>query len=102
MNAISGKGSFRLDEKDQKLIEELVLFPTMSVVEVETRVSVLNMRQLDKLKLMFLRIQSEESVFSESTLSGIMGNQLSSFTEALLTLWKASRSEQSSSTKDKA
>ena len=102
MKAISGKGSFQLDEKDQKLIEELVLSPTMTVLEVDSRVAVLNMRQLDRLKLMFLRIQSEENVFSEFALSGIMSNQLSSFTEALFTLWKASGSKQSSRTKDKA
>ena len=50
------------------------------------------MEVLAELKLMFLRIQSEENVFSESTLSGIMGNQWI-VTEALHTLWKASKSE---------
>ncbi len=78
-----------MKEKDQRLLAELELSPAMSESEVESRVAVLNMRQLDRLKLMFLRIQSDETAFSESTLKGIMYNELSAYGEALLTLWAA-------------
>jgi len=85
---IDSRGSFILAPKDRELIEELGLNKCGSVRSMEKKMAQLNMRQLDRLKLMFQRISKQESRFSELTEIGIRNNDLRSFSEALILLMK--------------
>ncbi len=77
-----------LGEKEQQLLSELGLV-TLDSDEIEQKVGNLNMRQLDRLKLMFERISKKEDVFSEKTKQGIKNNDLKAFAEAVISLERA-------------
>jgi hypothetical protein len=70
----------------KKLLDELGLLPQDSKTSIETRINELNMRQLDRLKLMFGRVDQRSNLFSEQTRNGIRGNDFDCFAEAVLTL----------------
>ena len=69
-----------------KLLGELGLLSRDSKMAVENRINELNMRQLDRLKLMLERTYKRKDLFSERTRIGIRGNELGSFAEAVLAL----------------
>ena len=71
-----------LGERDQQLLNELGLDPLDSVVAIEQKIRNLNMRQLDRLKLMFERVGKKEDIFSHDTKYGIKNNDLKAFAEA--------------------
>lgn len=56
------------------------------MVDLRERICTLNMRQLDRLKLMLQRIDAVDKLFSEEIRSGIRNNDLSMFAQALLVL----------------
>jgi hypothetical protein len=70
----------------EKLLGELGLLSQDSKISLENRVNELNMRQLDRLKLMLERADKRKDLFSERTRTGIRGNDLSCFAEAVLAL----------------
>jgi hypothetical protein len=74
------------DSDIRKLFGELGLHPQDSKTSIETRINELNMRQLDRLKLMLGRVDQRKNLFSEQTRKGIQGNDFSCFAEAVLTL----------------
>jgi hypothetical protein len=58
-----------------------------SQADLRNRIFELNMRQLDRLKQMLLRVdQTNKDLFSEETRLGIRGNDLVSFTEAVFSV----------------
>jgi hypothetical protein len=73
-------------EKDLKLLNELGLDPSDSIVTIEQKIGNLNMRQLDRLKLMFDKVSREDEIFSKNTKHGIKNNDLKAFAEAVVTL----------------
>jgi len=66
----------------KKLLEELGLLKS-SKSAIEARINELNMRQLDRLKLMFGRVDGKRQLFSEETRKGIRENDFGSFAEAV-------------------
>ena len=86
---ITHEPTFKLAEKDLNLIQELGLDALTTFEAVEEKISLLNMRQLYRLKLMFLRISSAEALFSEPVQIGIQHNELRSYSEAFFFVWKA-------------
>jgi len=75
-----------LVEKDLKLLNELGLDPSDSMVTIEQKIGNLNMRQLDRLKLMFDKVSREDEIFSKNTKNGIKNNDLEAFAEAVVIL----------------
>ncbi|HXQ91390.1 MAG TPA: hypothetical protein VN739_00180 [Nitrososphaerales archaeon] len=75
-----------LEEEDIKLLNELGLDPSDSVVTIEQKIGNLNMRQLDRLKLMLDKITKERDIFSKNTKNGIRNNDLKAFAEAVVIL----------------
>ena len=73
------------EEKDALLLKELGLSSTDSA-RVEQKITNLNMRQLDRLKVMLGRIDEKGGLFTQSILLGIKNNDLKSFTDAVLIL----------------
>lgn len=71
------------EEESKRLLIELGLFSLDSESSLEKRISELNMRQLDRLKLMFGRVDKVRNIFSEKTRVGIRKNELSAFAEAV-------------------
>jgi len=69
--------------QSKKLLVELGLFSLNSGSSLEKRISELNMRQLDRLKLMFGRVDMKKSIFSEKTRIGIRNNEFSAYAEAV-------------------
>jgi hypothetical protein len=103
LGVAEGKRSLQFGEKDLQLIQELGLDSLTSFESVEEKVSLLNMRQLYKLKLMFLRFSSKEAWFSEAVQTGIHHNEPRAFSEAFFSLWKTHGPlESTSASKDKA
>jgi len=102
-DSTSPSKAIQLSEKDLKLIQELGLDNVFSFESVHEKISLLNMRQLYRLKLLFLRISSEEACFSEAILTGIQHNELQSYSEAYVSLSKArGLAEDTAATEDKA
>jgi hypothetical protein len=98
---VSPDRTIKLTAKDLKLIQELGLDNLSTFESVDEKISLLNMRQLYRLKLMFLRISSEEALFSETARAGIQRNDLRSYSDAFLSVWKA-QGPAGETTKDKA
>jgi hypothetical protein len=73
-------------EEIKGLLIELGLFYQDSEFSVENRVRELNMRQLDRLKMMFGRIDAAHTIFSDKERNGIRNNDLAEFAEAVQTL----------------
>jgi hypothetical protein len=97
------KRSHKFSETDLKLVQELGLDSVTNFESVEAKISLLNMRQLYKLKLMFLRFSSEETCFPAAIQTGIQNNELRAFSEAFFLLLKAQGlADIASTTKDKA
>jgi len=71
------------EEEAKKLLEELGLLKS-SKSAIQARINELNMRQLDRLKLMFGRVDGKKQLFSEKTREGIRGNDFGSFAEAVV------------------
>ncbi|HYB04880.1 MAG TPA: hypothetical protein VED17_10475 [Nitrososphaerales archaeon] len=74
------------DDDTRKLLGEFGLLSQDSKTFIEARINELNMRQLDRLKLMLGRVDQKKNLFSEQTRKGIRGNDFACFTEAVLTL----------------
>ncbi len=72
------------DDDVKKLLGELGLLSQTSKSSVEARINELNMRQLDRLKLMFGRVEQRIDLFSDATRNGIRGNDFGSFADAVL------------------
>jgi len=72
-------------EKDEikSLLVELGLYYQDSIDSLLIRVHELNMRQLDRLKMMLLRAEWINAHFTEKTMQGIKNNDLASFSEAV-------------------
>jgi hypothetical protein len=70
----------------KKLLSELGLFSQDSVLSIEEKIRNLNMRQLDKLKLMFGRAGKGGALFTEKTRTGIKNNDFGAFADAVHTL----------------
>jgi hypothetical protein len=68
------------------LLTELGLFHLDSVESIENRVQELNMRQLDRLKMMLKRMEEDEPLFSEEVRKGVRDNDYASFAEAVRVL----------------
>jgi len=75
-----------LAENDQQLLSELGLQGLLSTEEIELKIREMGMRQLDRLKLMFERINKNGDIFSEDTRRGIKNNDLRVFSEAVVIL----------------
>jgi hypothetical protein len=78
-----------MDDKDDQLLNELGFSPSDSLDETDRKVANLNMRQLDRLKLMFERISKREDIFSQNAKNGIKNNDLRAFAEAVIILTRA-------------
>ncbi len=74
------------DSDARKLLGDLDLLSQDSKTSIEARINELNMRQLDRLKLMLGREDRRKNLFSELTRKGIRGNDFGCFAEAVLTL----------------
>jgi hypothetical protein len=66
-----------------KLLNELGLSYLGSTDELREKIETLNMRQLDRLKLMLLRMESADHVFSEEIRTGIKNNDFAGFAYAV-------------------
>ncbi len=73
-------------EDAKKLLMELGLLYPDSTALVQNRVRELNMRQLDRLKMMLGRVDRNKDVFSEKTREGVKQNDFSAFAVAVITL----------------
>lgn len=71
------------DNNAKKLLQELGLFDGNSVSSIEDRVNNLNMRQLDRLKLMLIRSDKGKNIFSDEIRLGIRNNNFRAFAEAV-------------------
>jgi hypothetical protein len=78
-----------MDQRDEakELLVELGLFSDDSTAAIEPKIYSLNMRQLDRLKMMFGRIDATGEVFPESTRSGIRANDFAAFAAAVRELY---------------
>jgi len=66
-----------------ELLIELRLSSLESEPAIREIIETLNMRQLDRLKLMFSREYATKPVFSEEIMVGIRGNDFASFSRAV-------------------
>jgi hypothetical protein len=75
-----------LEEKDLNLLHELGLEVFDSHSALEEKIRGLNMRQLDRLKLMLRRVEKNGRIFPVATTRGIENNEFGTFAEAVLIL----------------
>jgi len=75
------------DKKESKmyrrLFDELGLSNLPSIDSIEARISEVNMRQLDRLKLMLGRVDAQNHIFSIRMRKGIRSNEFASFAGAV-------------------
>ena len=69
-----------------KLLDELGLTHLESSDAVKERISTLNMRQLDRLKLTLVRVSANNPAYSEETKAGIRRNDYGALADAALIL----------------
>jgi hypothetical protein len=69
-----------------KLLEELGILTLGSESEIRDKIETLNMRQLDRLKLLLVRATATLDNVSDETKSGIRRNDYASFTQAIVIL----------------
>jgi len=74
------------DENARKLLIELGLFSLDSVPAIKGKIYQLNMRQMDRLKMMLQRLDSEENALSAETKLGIKNNDFQAFAEVIVAL----------------
>lgn len=74
------------DSAALKLLEELGLSNLESSHLIKEKISTLNMRQLDRLKLTLVRVSASNPAYSEDTKAGIRRNDYEAFADAVLVL----------------
>jgi hypothetical protein len=74
------------DENARKLLIELGLFSLDSASVIEGKIYQLNMRQMDRLKMMLQRLDGNKVAFTEKTKIAIKNNDFGAFAEAIITL----------------
>ena len=77
-------------QDNSKLLQELGLLSLDSIAVID-RIQTLNMRQLDRLKLMLVRVSVTNDVFSEEIREGIRGNEYQMFAKAVILLTAQAR-----------
>jgi len=75
-----------IDETSLKLLSELGLSALDSELAIREKIESLNMRQLDRLKLMIGREASRKDIFSLEIALGVKNNDYASFSRAVLIL----------------